>query len=44
LISCFVGKGRDKDVEGYTLLDNKFEDGVSSSNHQAVVGDVVMKG
>jgi endonuclease/exonuclease/phosphatase family metal-dependent hydrolase len=30
-------------VDGYAVLDNKFEDGVYNSDHRAVVGDVTMQ-
>lgn len=41
----FVGPndGHPWDVEGYSVLPNRFEDGVHNSDHRAVIGDVVLK-
>lgn len=42
----FVGpRGGEKwTVKGYSVVPNRFEDGVYSSDHEAVVGDVVLVG
>ncbi|EON65420.1 hypothetical protein W97_04658 [Coniosporium apollinis CBS 100218] len=42
----FLGpKGKDMwDVKGYAVLESRFEDGVYSSDHRAVVGDVEVRG
>ncbi|KAJ9649004.1 hypothetical protein H2199_000917 [Coniosporium tulheliwenetii] len=38
-------KGKDMwDVKGYAVLESRFEDGVYSSDHRAVVGDVELRG
>jgi endonuclease/exonuclease/phosphatase family metal-dependent hydrolase len=38
----FVGKEDVEGVDGYAVLENRFEDGVYCSDHRAVVGDVVL--
>jgi endonuclease/exonuclease/phosphatase family metal-dependent hydrolase len=42
----FVGPrgGTNWSVRGYSVLPNRFEDGVYNSDHEAVVGDVVLVG
>jgi endonuclease/exonuclease/phosphatase family metal-dependent hydrolase len=38
----FLAKGSHWVPQGYTVLANKFEDGVYNSDHRAVVGDVLL--
>lgn len=38
----FLAKDSGWTIQGYTVLANKFEDGVYNSDHRAVVGDVLL--
>ena len=39
----FLSKNDDWKVQGYSVLESRFEDGVYNSDHRAVVGDVVLE-